>query len=106
MYNEACEELSLAKGIPSGVEKIEHIENTLQKIDVCYENLIICKQTYRDSLKWKLNTIKLVHKIEIDNFVQVEKIQDLRSKLINKFCLKITNKIISIKMLSSSSAVF
>ena len=88
MYNEACEELSLAKGIPSGVEKIQHIENTLQKIDVCYKNLIVCKQTYRDSLKWKLNTIKLVHVIEIDNFVQAEKIQDLRPKLVNRFCLK------------------
>ncbi len=88
LYNEACEELSLAKGIPSGVEKIQHIENTLQKIDVCYKNLIVCKQTYRDSLKWKLNTIKLVHVIEIDNFVQAEKIQDLRPKLVNRFCLK------------------
>ena len=81
LLNEGYKRISLAKGIPSGVEKIEHIESTFEMVDECYDELIVCKNSYRNSLKWKIKTIKLIHALEIDNFAEIEKIQDLMLKL-------------------------
>jgi hypothetical protein len=81
LLNEAKEFISLANGIPSGVEKIEYIQSTFKMIDECEDEIIVCKNSYKDSLKWKIKTIRSIHALEIDNFAEIENIQDVMSKL-------------------------
>ena len=68
ILNEAVATLSLAKGVPSGTEKIEYLGECLKQIAKCFKMIEKCEDAYGDALKWKFKTLQIAYDIELENF--------------------------------------
>jgi hypothetical protein len=74
ILNEAVATLSLAKGVPSGTEKIEYLGECLKQIAKCFKMIEKCEDAYGDALKWKFKTLQIAYDIELENFCGKKKI--------------------------------